>query len=108
MQVGGKPQWAIADSDGTVRSVITLPNEDKLREGAARSFKATGDSSPSTPESMFGMTQVVPYRDQLVAIPHGKGASFYVITESGEVRELHVNLLVLNRALRFRLKPPCT
>jgi hypothetical protein len=92
MPPGGKPRWAIADSDSTVRALLTLPGEAKLRKGAAKSFETYGNTGPSTAESMFGMTQVVPYHDQLVAIPHGSGASFYIITDSGDVRELHVQL----------------
>ena len=92
MPIGGKPQWAIADSDGTIRSVITLPNETRLRKHAATSFKPNGAAAPSTAESMFGMTQIVTYRDELVLIPPGKDGVLYVIAESGEVRTVHLHL----------------
>ena len=92
MPVGGKVQWAIANSDGTVLSVITLANETRLREHAATSFKPNGSVVRSTAQSMFGMTQIVPYRDEVVVIPPGNGGILYVISESGEVQTLHVHL----------------
>ena len=91
MPMHGKPQWAIADSAGTFRGFLTLPNETKLREDAATLFKADGHGSP-TAESMFGMTQIVPYRDELVMIPPGKSGVLYVVGENGVVRTLRLHL----------------
>lgn len=91
MPFGRKPQWAIADGDGTIRSVVALLNDTGLREEAATSFKPNG-RGPSTAEGMSGMAQIVPYRDELVVIPPGKGGTLYVIGESGEIRKLHVHL----------------
>ncbi len=91
MPMHGKPQWAITDGDGTIRGFITLPNETKLREDAAALFKPNG-RVPSSAESMFGMTQIVPYRDELVMIPPGKSGVLYVIGENGVARTLRLHL----------------
>lgn len=91
MPMHGKPRWAIADGDGTIRGYITLPNETKLREDAAALFDPNGHG-PSSAESMFGMTQIVPYRDQLVMIPPGKSGVLYVIGENGVARTLRLHL----------------
>lgn len=91
MPIHGKPQWAIADGDGTIRAFITLPNETKLREDAAALFKPNGHGSSSA-ESMFGITQIVPYRDELVMIPPGKSGVLYVIGENGVARTLRLHL----------------
>lgn len=91
MPMHRKPQWAIADSDGTVRGFLTLPNETKLREDAAALFKPDRHGSSSA-ESMFGMTQIVPYRDELVMIPPGKSGVLYVVGENGVVRTLRLHL----------------
>ena len=47
---------------------------------------------PSSAESMFGMTQIVSYRDELVIIPPRKGGVLYVVGENGVARTLRLHL----------------
>jgi hypothetical protein len=83
--------WAVADADGTVRTLVTFPDQAKTLAAAAKYSRLENSNAPRADVTLRTM-QIVASGEKLAAILQGKHLPIYLINDGGAVQTIRANL----------------